>query len=353
MEQSALCQILGADRAQVVKEEADDDDDLVSPLDRPAGAAPQEKLGALSGLRVLVQPVPAPAPAPVAVKAERLDEEESAAEPSTPDGPAPVDLSCVAAAPAPAPAPPAAAGAGGAPAVRAEERRTIRWWAGRLRAPLRFFIVKSKNDENLRLSRESGTWATQAHNERKLDEAYAGGDVVLVFSVNNSRHFQGYSKMSSRVGECAAAPAWAGAGGREEAWGRPFRTDWLQVCLLPFERTMHLRNPANENKPVKISRDGQELPSDIGFALCSLIDDAAAASGSMFIPRPCAAVPAAMLPSVAPRAGQLEQVVAAGSMPAVPAVNPMAPVYHPYDMLAYGGFVLQPAVPIYAVPRCV
>jgi len=26
---------------------------------------------------------------------------------------------------------------------------------------------------------------------------------------------------------------------------------------LPFEKTVHIRNPWNENKPVKISRDGQ------------------------------------------------------------------------------------------------
>jgi len=44
---------------------------------------------------------------------------------------------------------------------------------------------------------------------------------------------------------------------------------------LSFERTAHLRNPLNENKPVKISRDGQELPPDVGVALCAMLDKGA------------------------------------------------------------------------------
>ncbi|CAF4257073.1 unnamed protein product, partial [Rotaria magnacalcarata] len=39
---------------------------------------------------------------------------------------------------------------------------------------------------------------------------------------------------------------------------------------LPFNQTLHLFNPWNENKPVKIGRDGQEIEPRCGEALCRL-----------------------------------------------------------------------------------
>lgn len=41
------------------------------------------------------------------------------------------------------------------------------------------------------------------------------------------------------------------------SWGGTFDLKWLQVHDLPFEKTLHLRNRLNANKPVKICRDGQ------------------------------------------------------------------------------------------------
>ena len=52
---------------------------------------------------------------------------------------------------------------------------------------------------------------------------------------------------------------------------------------LGFQQTEHLHNPLNEGKPVKICRDGQELPPDLGAQLCQLIEDAADKAG---VPRP-------------------------------------------------------------------
>jgi len=56
-------------------------------------------------------------------------------------------------------------------------------------------------------------------------------------------------------------------------WGGVFKIDWRAVFDLPFQKTNHLRNPLNGNKSVKHSRDGQQLPADIGAALCQLMDD--------------------------------------------------------------------------------
>ena len=56
---------------------------------------------------------------------------------------------------------------------------------------IRYFIVKSCNRENLELSVQQGVWATQRSNEAKLNEAFDSADnVILIFSVNRTRHFQ-------------------------------------------------------------------------------------------------------------------------------------------------------------------
>ncbi|XP_059641081.1 zinc finger CCCH domain-containing protein 45 isoform X2 [Cornus florida] len=136
----------------------------------------------------------------------------------------------------------------------------------------RYFIIKSLNHENIQLSIERGIWATQDMNEPILEEAFRNsGRVILIFSVNMSGFFQGYAQMMSSIG-WRKDNVWSqGIGGRNQ-WGRSFKVKWLRLCDLPFQRTLHLKNPLNNNKPVKISRDCQELPQDIGEALCELID---------------------------------------------------------------------------------
>jgi hypothetical protein len=39
-----------------------------------------------------------------------------------------------------------------------------------------------------------------------------------------------------------------------------------------FQKCNHLRNPMNESKPIKICRDGQEVPGHIAYELCKIID---------------------------------------------------------------------------------
>jgi hypothetical protein len=55
--------------------------------------------------------------------------------------------------------------------------------------------------------------------------------------------------------------------GLAEAWGRPFRVDWIRTDHLSFSRVKHLRNPWNHGREVKISRDGTELEPSIGQQL--------------------------------------------------------------------------------------
>uniref|UniRef100_A0A5B7ASC4 Cleavage and polyadenylation specificity factor CPSF30 n=1 Tax=Davidia involucrata TaxID=16924 RepID=A0A5B7ASC4_DAVIN len=135
----------------------------------------------------------------------------------------------------------------------------------------RYFIVKSCNRENLELSVQQGLWATQRSNEAKLNEAFDFVEnVILIFSVNRTRHFQGCAKMTSKIVGSVGGGNWKYAHGTAH-YGRNFSVKWLKLCELSFHKTRHLRNPYNENLPVKISRDCQELEPSIGEQLASLL----------------------------------------------------------------------------------
>eukprot|EP00250_Pteridium_aquilinum_P011997 c20443_g1_i1 orf=115-1707(+) len=134
----------------------------------------------------------------------------------------------------------------------------------------RFFIIKSLNYHNIEKSIQRGIWATQAMNERILNEAFETAErVLLIFSVNMSGHFQGYAQMVSPIGR-RRVNVWS-----EANWGGTFSVEWIRLYDLPFQKTLHLKNPLNSFKPVKISRDCQELTEEIGEALCALLDEGA------------------------------------------------------------------------------
>ncbi|URE35641.1 zinc finger CCCH domain-containing protein [Musa troglodytarum] len=135
----------------------------------------------------------------------------------------------------------------------------------------RYFIVKSCNRENLEISVQQGMWATQRSNEAKLNEAFESTEnVILIFSINKTRHFQGCAKMTSRIGGFAGGGNWKYSHGTAH-YGLNFSVKWLKLCELSFNKTHHLRNPYNDNLPVKISRDCQELEPFIGEQLASLL----------------------------------------------------------------------------------
>ncbi len=52
--------------------------------------------------------------------------------------------------------------------------------------------------------------------------------------------------------------------------GGVFKIDWITRQELTFGKTGHLFNQWNDNKPVKIGRDGQEVETRCGEALCRL-----------------------------------------------------------------------------------
>ncbi|XP_022639236.1 30-kDa cleavage and polyadenylation specificity factor 30 isoform X2 [Vigna radiata var. radiata] len=101
-----------------------------------------------------------------------------------------------------------------------------------------YFIVKSCNRENLELSVQQGVWATQRCNESKLNEAFDSMEnVILIFSVNRTRHFQGCAKMTSRIGGSVAGDNWKYAGTAH--YGRNFSVKWLKDIVAKLFSFSH------------------------------------------------------------------------------------------------------------------
>ncbi|EKV17487.1 YT521-B-like splicing factor, putative [Penicillium digitatum PHI26] len=195
----------------------------------------------------------------------------------------------------------------------------------------RYFIVKSLTVEDLELSKQSGIWATQSHNEAAMNQAFETTDsVYLIFSANKSGEYFGYARMMSPISDdeelalempsrpdpssggpdeldvtltaaTSTAPQgriiddfvrgtifWEVESSEDETdnaseksvepddleesqpFGKPFRIQWISTERVPFQRTRGLRNPWNANREVKIARDGTEIEPMIGRKLLQL-----------------------------------------------------------------------------------
>ncbi|XP_032531141.1 3'-5' RNA helicase YTHDC2 isoform X1 [Chiroxiphia lanceolata] len=133
--------------------------------------------------------------------------------------------------------------------------------------PVRYFIMKSSNLQNIDISQQKGIWSTTPSNERKLNGAFWESSIVyLIFSVQGSGHFQGFARMDSAIGY-EKSQDWGSAG-----FGGVFKVEWIRKESIPFQFAHHLLNPWNDNKKVQISRDGQELEPQVGEQLLQLWD---------------------------------------------------------------------------------
>jgi hypothetical protein len=114
-------------------------------------------------------------------------------------------------------------------------------------------------------------WTTQVQNGELFKEAFnTCKNVILVFSINKSKAFQGYARMESVPGS-VPPPAWQKAINWESAGA--FKVRWLVVCSTRFHRVGHLKNSLNEGQAVLIGKDGQEIEERTGASLIELIDE--------------------------------------------------------------------------------
>ncbi|APA08162.1 hypothetical protein sscle_03g029320 [Sclerotinia sclerotiorum 1980 UF-70] len=134
----------------------------------------------------------------------------------------------------------------------------------------RYFIVKSFNDENVIKCIEDGVWTTQAQNGPIFKETFETcKNVILVFSINKSRAFQGYARMESLPGS-VPVPSWQHSINWESAGA--FKVKWLAVCTVRFHKVGYLKNSLNADLAVLIAKDGQEIEGGCGCELLGVID---------------------------------------------------------------------------------
>lgn len=122
------------------------------------------------------------------------------------------------------------------------------------------------------LAKAKGVWATPPPNENRFNGAFKENpNVILVFSVKESGRFQGFARVASESDKNGTQVRWVLPPGlSQRALSGIFKLDWINRNELSFTKCNHLYNPYNENRPVKIGRDGQEIEPHVGEALCRM-----------------------------------------------------------------------------------
>merc|ERR1740123_1463799 len=136
----------------------------------------------------------------------------------------------------------------------------------------RFFLVKSSVSENVDLSKVRGVWSTPPANEGRFNKAFRESrNVIMIYSVKESGRFCGFARLASESRRDGPPVPWLLPPGLSaKALGGVFKIDWICKKDLVFQKVGHLYNPWNENKPVKIGRDGQEIEPSVAENLCKL-----------------------------------------------------------------------------------
>merc|ERR1739844_602401 len=136
----------------------------------------------------------------------------------------------------------------------------------------RFFLVKSSVAENVSLSKVRGVWSTPPANEGRFNKAFRESrNVIMIYSVKESGRFCGFARLASESRRDGPPVPWLLPPGLSaKALGGVFKIDWICKKDLSFQKVGHLYNPWNDNKPVKIGRDGQEIEPSVAENLCKL-----------------------------------------------------------------------------------
>jgi len=141
-----------------------------------------------------------------------------------------------------------------------------------LSGSIHYLQIKSCYIGNIPISQREGIWATTPKNTLKLLDIYLQVDhLILIFSVNSSRKFYGYARMESLPQEALSTGHF---GPMEQRFLGPcFKVHWLNKQVVSFEKFEDITNDLNNNLPVKISRDGQELSTEAGAKICQVLDE--------------------------------------------------------------------------------
>lgn len=129
----------------------------------------------------------------------------------------------------------------------------------------RYFMVRSMITRNVQISIAKGIWATSHGNTSRLRQAFRDMDhVILIFMATESRQFHGYARIVCEPDDRLLPGVW---GDNFSRLGPNFRVHWLKQCGANGSSADHIKNPQDDDLPVRRCRDGQELPSSVGEIL--------------------------------------------------------------------------------------
>jgi len=132
-------------------------------------------------------------------------------------------------------------------------------------ATTKFFVIRSPTMRNIQISAFRAIWASTRGNTTMFQRVFKTHDhIIIIFACTEVKQFLGYAKMVSAPDEGLCPGIW---GEFSTRLGDNFRVHWIKQCQLPFNETDTIRNPMNENLPVRKSRDGMELPLPVGQLL--------------------------------------------------------------------------------------
>lgn len=133
----------------------------------------------------------------------------------------------------------------------------------------RFFTMRSVNMKNVQISAAKGIWATSHGNAQRLRQSFRDVDhVILIFAATESRNFLGYAKMLAEPDDRLYPGIWGDMSSRLSA---NMRVHWIKQCAVPVGQADHIKNPNNENLPVRRCRDGQDLATTCGEVFCRFL----------------------------------------------------------------------------------
>ncbi|CAM0957619.1 unnamed protein product [Alopecurus aequalis] len=129
----------------------------------------------------------------------------------------------------------------------------------------KFFVIKSYSEANVHKSIKYGVWSSSLHGNRRLDSAFRDAQLIaasssslcpvfLFFSVTESSHFCGVAEMVGPVDFHKDMDFWS-----KHKWSGSFPVRWHIIKNIPNAALQQVLLQNNEDLPVTVSRDTQEI----------------------------------------------------------------------------------------------
>ncbi|XP_078447438.1 uncharacterized protein LOC144716219 [Wolffia australiana] len=142
----------------------------------------------------------------------------------------------------------------------------------------KFFVIRSFNEDDIHKSIKYSVWASTHYGNQKLDRAFRESvarlddgikyPVFLFFSVNGSGQFVGLAEMLGPVDFIKTMNFW-----QEDKWRGFFPVKWHIIKDIPGSLFRGIILENNDNKPVIVSRDTQEVGIHHGLKMLRIFKD--------------------------------------------------------------------------------